>query len=335
MPTIDEIVADPAHHRGVIKENEHPVIGPYLEIMPPARFSSSPGELRSSAPLLGQDTVSVLREIGIADDDIAHLVEIGAAIEGPAIMTTTADGPVHVDLRGAEPQAVRDAVHTWLRANWDPTMSLAAWRGRLVDAGWAVPSWPTRWHGRGLPTWADTIVAEELEASGAVGIPPGAGVRLASATILAHGPDSLRQRFLRPILTGEEIWCQLFSEPGAGSDLAGVTARAERTESGWIVNGQKLWNTSAHRAHFGLLLARTNWDAPKHRGHHLLRVADATTWRRRAPTASDERVLVVQRGVPVGRQRPAGPRDRRRGRRLARGPDHTGSRAPIRPQRPR
>jgi alkylation response protein AidB-like acyl-CoA dehydrogenase len=76
----------------------------------------------------------------------------------------------------------------------------------------------------------------------------------------------LRERFLAPILTGEETWCQLFSEPGAGSDLAGVTTHAELDGDRWIVNGQKLWNTSAHHADFGILVARTNWDVPKHRG---------------------------------------------------------------------
>ena len=89
---------------------------------------------------------------------------------------------------------------------------------------------------------------------------------LAAPTIHAHGPDELRERFLRPTLTGEYTWCQLFSEPGAGSDLAGVTTHAVLDGDRWVVNGQKVWNTSAHHADYGILVARTNWDVPKHRG---------------------------------------------------------------------
>lgn len=140
------------------------------------------------------------------------------------------------------------------------------WRRRLVDARWAAPAWPERWGGRGWPDWTEAVVAAALATAGAVGLPSGVGTGLAAPTILAHGPDSMRDRFLRPILTGEESWCQLFSEPGAGSDLAGLTTTAVLDGDEWIVNGQKVWNTSAHHADFGLLVARTDWDAPKHRG---------------------------------------------------------------------
>jgi len=166
----------------------------------------------------------------------------------------------------ASPDAVRRDVRSWLADSWDPGLSLLEWRRRLVDAGWAVPSWPARWHGRGLPAWADHLVAEEVTAAGAVGLPLGVGMALAAPTILAHGPDAVRERYLRPLLTGEETWCQLFSEPGAGSDLAGLSTRAELDGDHWIVNGQKVWSTSAHHADFGMLLARSSWDVPKHRG---------------------------------------------------------------------
>ncbi len=162
--------------------------------------------------------------------------------------------------------AVRHAARTWLESNWNPETTLLGWRRQFVDSGWAVPSWDRAWCGRGLPAWADEIVAEELRRVGAVGLPLGGGVGLAAPTILTHGPDDNRRRFLRPILTGEQTWCQLFSEPGAGSDLAGLTTTAVRDGDRWILNGQKVWNTSAHHADFGLLVARTDWDAPKHRG---------------------------------------------------------------------
>ena len=164
------------------------------------------------------------------------------------------------------PDAIRESVRTWVRANWDPERSLVEWRQRLAIAGWAAPSWPLRWYGQELPTWADDVVRHELLASGAVGVPIGSAVALAAPTILAHGPDSLRERFLLPILTGEETWCQLFSEPSAGSDLAGLVTRAELDGEEWVINGQKVWNTSAHHADFGMLMARTDWGVPKHQG---------------------------------------------------------------------
>lgn len=164
------------------------------------------------------------------------------------------------------PNAIRGQIRSWVYANWDPDRSLVEWRRELVGSGWAVPSWPQRWYGRGMPTWVEEIVRNELVAAGAVGIPVGSGVTLAAPTILAHGPDSLRERFLMPILTGEEVWCQLFSEPAAGSDLAGLITRAELDGDEWVVHGQKVWNTSAHHADFGMLVARTDWDVPKHQG---------------------------------------------------------------------
>ncbi len=110
------------------------------------------------------------------------------------------------------------------------------------------------------------LVASELAIVGAPGTPAGVGIGLAAPTILEHGSDDLKRRLLRPIATGAHRWCQLFSEPGYGSDLAGLVTRADRDGDEWVVNGQKLWTTSAHHAEYGLLVARTDWDAPKHRG---------------------------------------------------------------------
>ena len=163
-------------------------------------------------------------------------------------------------------QAVRREVAGWLRANWDPTLSLVDWRNELVDSGWGVPDWPTDWHGRGLPAAFNGPIQEEFDRIGAVGVCR-IGIRmLAAATLLEHGGDDQKRRFLRRILTGEDTWCQLFSEPGSGSDLAGATTRAEFDGARWIVNGQKVWTTSADHAQWALLLARTDWDLPKHKG---------------------------------------------------------------------
>jgi alkylation response protein AidB-like acyl-CoA dehydrogenase len=172
---------------------------------------------------------------------------------------------------GAEPgqvraEQVRAELADWVRERWDPGMALRDWRQLLLAAGWAVPSWPERWHGRGLPAWADELVGSELLRLGAVGIPVGSGTWLAAPTILAHGSDDLRERLLAPILTGEQTWCQLFSEPGAGSDLAGLSTSAVLDGDSWVINGQKVWNTSAHHADMGMLLARTDWSVPKHQG---------------------------------------------------------------------
>ncbi|HEY5156130.1 MAG TPA: acyl-CoA dehydrogenase family protein [Acidimicrobiales bacterium] len=166
----------------------------------------------------------------------------------------------------ADPDAVRAELRDWLTVNWDPALGLVEWRTRLATSGWACPTWPVAWCGRDLPSWATSLVVEELDRIGGVGVPDGVGMNLVAPTMLEHGSDELKERFLRPTVTGEISWCQLFSEPGAGSDLAGLTTSAELDGDEWRVNGQKVWNTSAHHADFGLLLARTDWDAPKHRG---------------------------------------------------------------------
>ena len=162
--------------------------------------------------------------------------------------------------------SVRAEVRTWLEANWRSDYSLLEWRNKLVDSGWGAPHWPTQWYGRDLPAGLVPVVDEEFARIGAVGVAK-VGIRvLAAATILAHGSDQQKQRYLRPSLTGEEAWCQLFSEPGSGSDAAGAVTRADLKGDHWIVNGQKLWTSGAQKADWGLLLARTDWNKPKHAG---------------------------------------------------------------------
>jgi alkylation response protein AidB-like acyl-CoA dehydrogenase len=162
--------------------------------------------------------------------------------------------------------SVRAEARAWLEENWNPDQGLIEWRNKLADSGWGAPHWPKEWHGRDLPVGIVPVVDEEFESIGAVGVAK-MGIRtLAAATILTHGTDMHKEKFLRRILTGEDTWCQLFSEPGSGSDLAGATTRAELKGNKWVVNGQKVWTTSAHHADFGLLLARTDVDVPKHKG---------------------------------------------------------------------
>ena len=162
--------------------------------------------------------------------------------------------------------AIEQEVSTWLSAHWDPNLALTAWRTKLLESGWGAPAWPTEFYGRALPQSLVSVVDDAFADVGAIGAAH-SGVRmLAAATLLEHANDEQKQRYLKGIITGEDAWCQLFSEPGSGSDLAGATTRADRQGDEWVINGQKVWTTSAHHADFGLLLARTDWDQPKHLG---------------------------------------------------------------------
>ena len=161
---------------------------------------------------------------------------------------------------------ISQAVHEWLDANWDPDLSLREWREILVAGGWATPHWPSQYFGRDFTQAQSAVVSSIFSQRGIVPVAQTGPRRLAAETILAMGNDDQKSRYLRPILTGEQSWCQLFSEPGSGSDLAGLSTKAELIEGQWILNGQKVWNTSAHHADYGILVARTDFDLPKHQG---------------------------------------------------------------------
>ncbi len=163
-------------------------------------------------------------------------------------------------------EELRHEVRLWLSDNWEPNLPLLTWRKRLVESGFAFPSWPVGLCGRGLSAEMAAIVAEEFNEVGAVGPAIGVGISLAAPTLLEHGSQELKHKLLLPMATGEHTWCQLFSEPGNGSDLAGLTTHAVRDGDEWVVNGQKVWTTGAHHAAYGMLLARTDWDVPKHQG---------------------------------------------------------------------
>lgn len=162
--------------------------------------------------------------------------------------------------------AVRADARSWFADNWDPDLTLGEWWDRLGRSGWGFPTWSPQWYGRGLPSSAAAVVAEERRQAGAYGPPSGIGVMMAGPTIVAHGTDEQRQRFLPPMVTGREVWCQLFSEPGSGSDLASLQTRAVRDGDEWVVTGQKVWTSGAQFSKWGILIARTDPSVPKHRG---------------------------------------------------------------------
>jgi alkylation response protein AidB-like acyl-CoA dehydrogenase len=172
--------------------------------------------------------------------------------------------------RGITADDLRGQVSDFLAKN-DPaaTDRLDFLRARF-DAGLAWVHYPPGLGGQGLPRALQQAVDAGFTDAGAPGNNPekiGIGLGMAAPTILAFGTDEQKRRWLRPLWTGEEIWCQLFSEPGAGSDLAGLATRAVRTEGGgWTVTGQKVWTSSAHLARWALLVTRTDPDVPKHQG---------------------------------------------------------------------
>jgi alkylation response protein AidB-like acyl-CoA dehydrogenase len=140
------------------------------------------------------------------------------------------------------------------------------WQARLADGGWAGITWPVEHGGRGLSPVHEIVWAQE---SAGFDLPVaifGIGLGMGGPTVMTWGTDRQKQRWLEPLLRGEEIWCQLFSEPGAGSDVAGVSTRAVRDGDEWVVTGQKLWTSGAQYSRWGMLLARTNPTVPKHAG---------------------------------------------------------------------
>ena len=148
----------------------------------------------------------------------------------------------------------------------DQLATAIAWQATIQDNGWAGLHWPEEFGGRGMSAHMAGVFNEERAR---YDVPANffmIGIDMVGPTLMAHGTDEQRQRHLLPMLRGEEKWCQLFSEPGAGSDLAGLSTRAVRDGDEYVINGQKVWTSSAHHADYGILLARTDPDAPKHKG---------------------------------------------------------------------
>ncbi|MGI5273027.1 acyl-CoA dehydrogenase family protein [Nonomuraea sp. CA-218870] len=152
------------------------------------------------------------------------------------------------------------------RADGDPIAQARDFMARLYDAGYSGITWPARWGGQGLTQQEERAFAAAARDFTLPTYMFSIGLGMTGPTLVDRGTDAQRERFVRPLLRGEEIWCQLFSEPGAGSDVASLQTRAERDGDDWIVNGQKVWTSVAQYADWGLLLARTNVDVPKHKG---------------------------------------------------------------------
>jgi alkylation response protein AidB-like acyl-CoA dehydrogenase len=172
-------------------------------------------------------------------------------------------------------QAFRDEVRAWLEANHpgpepdgeEPKFEFRrAWQRKLHDGGWAGISWPNEFGGRGASLIEQSIFSEEMARAKAPSPANVLGLVMGGPVVIAHGTEDQKERFLEPILSGEEIWCQGFSEPESGSDLASLKTRAVHENGGWRVTGQKVWTTYAHEAKWCMLLARSDSDAPKHKG---------------------------------------------------------------------
>jgi alkylation response protein AidB-like acyl-CoA dehydrogenase len=172
-------------------------------------------------------------------------------------------------------QAFRDELRGWLAANHpgpEPEGDVAgfefrrAWQCRLHDDDWAGVSWPKEYGGRGATLVEQAIYNEELGRAQAPSTANVLGLAMGGPTVIAHGTDEQKRRYLEPILSAEEIWCQGFSEPEAGSDLASLKTRAVRDGREWVVTGQKVWTTLAHHAKWCMLVARTDPEAPRHKG---------------------------------------------------------------------
>jgi alkylation response protein AidB-like acyl-CoA dehydrogenase len=169
----------------------------------------------------------------------------------------------------------RDELRAWLEANHpgpaprgdDDSFDFAiAWQKKLHDGGWTGLSWPKEYGGRGATLIEQAIFNEEIARASAPSPANVLGLVMGGPVVITHGTQEQKERYLEPILTADEIWCQGFSEPESGSDLASLKTKAVKSNGEWLVTGQKVWTTYAHKAKWCMLVARTDFEAPKHKG---------------------------------------------------------------------
>ncbi len=154
----------------------------------------------------------------------------------------------------------------WIEENWNDSLTLRQWWQLMGDARLSFPRWPSAWFGRDCTESEQNDIARAFADKGVLGPPTGLGVLMGAPVTMTFGTEEQKQRWLPSLADGTEGWCQLFSEPGAGSDLASVSCRAERDGDEWIINGQKVWTSGALHSTRGMLVARSDFDQPKHKG---------------------------------------------------------------------
>jgi len=199
----------------------------------------------------------------------------------------------------------RSEAKRWYQVNWDPDRPVGDWFALLANSGWGYPGWPTEWLGRGMDRADVRVVREERKKLGALAPPSGIGPSLLAPMLFRHGTDDQMRRFLPAMAWKGETFCQMLSEPEAGSDLAGVTTTATRDGDEWVINGSKIWTSKANEVDYGMLLARTDPEAPKHRGLTFFLIArdqpgiDVRPLRTMTGTASFNQVFFDDARIPV------------------------------------
>ena len=161
-------------------------------------------------------------------------------------------------MRQKSEQEVKTEVSEWIENNWNPKLSVAEWWQLMADARLSHPMLPEEAGGRGWSRALNHAVLSVIADKNVLGPPTGLGMMLAAPTIAAHGTQEQIEEYIPKILNGQHAWCQLFSEPGAGSDLAGLQCKAEKDGDEWIINGQKVWTSGGKVADMGMLIARTD-----------------------------------------------------------------------------
>ncbi len=195
-------------------------------------------------------------------------------------MTDTVTAPSEDDA------ALLADVSTWLADNWDPDLTVAEWWELVGAAGWSAPHFPREWGGLGYARRSVVATRAAFQRHGAVQPPAGLGMLMAAPTICTHGTDEQITRLVAPIYNGSVAWCQLFSEPGAGSDLAGLSTRATRDGDHWVISGQKVWSSMAMGADYGMLLAART---PMSRSMRVSRGSRSRSTNRASPSARSSR----------------------------------------------